>query len=64
MWATRTNRGVQRFCQTNTASMYTCAQKLDEGGKLEVLMDVEFSVALGIASHEILPSDWFKLLQM
>lgn len=37
--------------------MYTCAQKLDEGGKLEVLMDVEFSVALGIASHEILPSD-------
>lgn len=56
IWA-RSNRGLQTFCQANTASMYTHAWKSAEGGTLGVLMDLEFSKALEIASHEILPSD-------
>lgn len=40
-----------------TRLVCTHAGKSAEGGKLEVLMDLKFSKALEMASHEILPSD-------
>lgn len=40
-----------------TRLVCTHTQKSAEGGKLEVLMDLKFSKALEMASHEILPSD-------
>lgn len=60
-------QGVAEECRgfaKQTRLVCTQAQKSAEGDKLEVLMDLKFSKALEMASHEILPSDKFKLLRL